>query len=864
MICFDLKNKIMGLCLRVIKLLLVLVHFIGLSQDVTKGLAQSTIHDGKKIFQNSMSQWIWTKSKNEGPFQFVRFKKEIELDGAIEDAIFFIGGDTFYRLWINGNFVMHGPARSSEGMAIIDPVPVTSQLQRGTNIIEVEAMYYEGRFEALGQAPGIWGALKYSQNGQWHEIGTDATWKNHEIKTWSQNSPKFSFQRTFIEDIDALAGQEIMWKYSLELGEAGVSPWTNMVLRDIPLPDPHRIIYPSNVVSVQKGDGYSGELLGTPELESTRYGPRPEWCKRLQTEGVLNMPSVVDNPSGVLENGRGDVKLFGDGASVVYDLGANSVGFIGFEVSGKEGDTLEIVWNESLDPVENTVRPIQGIEATQALRYVFKNGRQQYIAFNPHLARFIKVVHRGEGDITLHRLWMVDHSFAAPQNGSFECSDQAVNNIYNAAIKTARLSTLDTFMDNPGRERGSWMREGYWMAQCVYYAFSDLDVSRQMVRYGANSQFSSDAAGPNGMVQMLYPAKNITQEFIPAHALYWVLQAGLHKRYSGDLDFVREILPSIRFLMKSFMTWQNGEGLLENVDGWDFIDWTDMRTDGISIALNAIWAKTLDEAAQLENSIGENAKAKYYYKMAKKVRRSINQFCNNEVFYPDVLSPTTNGNYINSQEVSEATQYFVLWADIPSPERKKIMWNVLSNSFQPTPGNDDPIMGLPRGGLYSFFERLQVASGQDDHSALIRDIKTMFQPMAESSPGTLWEHPQRQWSLCQGLSSGVASILTEEILGIKMNDGIRISPHGGGQVSWSKGEVMTSNGPLSVSWKYEEDLYELNIEVPSGMSAEVIFPPEAKIIWGNSKKNQKWPEKLIVTGKKQIRIQPSQIQYIDY
>lgn len=840
------------------------VSVTGLSQDIATEISRSSVTHRQDFLQQTNTQWIWTKSKNEGAFQFASFKKQFELDKPADDATVFITADTFYRLWINGNFVMHGPARSSEGMAMIDSIPVSSLLKPGTNNILVEAMYYDGRFEALGQARGLWCTMRLTHNGQIHEIGTDSTWKSHENKTWSRQSPKYSFQRTFIEDIDARVEIEEPWKPSLELGEAGVSPWKNLILRDVPLPDPQRIIYPISVISVQKGDGNIGELAGTPELESIRYGPRPDWCKRLQTERIQNIPSAARNPQGVTKNGQGDVLLIGNGASVVYDLGINSVGFIGFEVSGKEGDTLEIVWNESLSPKNNTVRPIQGIEATQALRYVFKEGRQQYIAFNPHLARYIKVVHRGEGDIALHRLWMVDHSFAAPQNGSFECSDQAINHIYEAAIKTARLNTLETFMDNPGRERGSWMREGYWIAQSVYYAFADMSVSRRMVRFGANSQLARDHAGPEGMVQMLYPAKNVEETFIPAHALFWVLQAGLHRRYTGDLDFVREILPSVRLLIKSFMTWQNSDGLLENVDGWAFIDWTDMRTDGISVALNAIYARTLDEVALLENSIGENSRANYYDEMAKKVRGSLNKFCNKDGFYPDVLLPVTDGHYENSLEKCEATQYFVLWADVPSPERQKMMWNILNEKFQPTPGNEQPVMGLPRGGLYSFFERLQVACRQEDYSALIRDIKTMFQHMAENSPGTLWEHPQRQWCLSQGFSSGVAAILTEEILGIQMNDGLQISPNGGGQVKWCKGTAMTPNGPIRISWKWEESLYELKVDIPPGMTAEVTFPPEAKTVWGNSKNMGKWPEKLTVSGKRQILIRPDEIKYKEY
>ncbi|MGC9343032.1 MAG: alpha-L-rhamnosidase C-terminal domain-containing protein, partial [Bacteroidales bacterium] len=535
---------------------------------------------------------------------------------------------------------------------------------------------------------------------------------------------------------------------------------------------------------------------------------------------------------------------------------ANYVGFIGFEVTGHEGQELDIVWNESLSPDGKTVRPIQGIEATQALRYIFREGRQRYLAFNPHLARYIRVVHRGKGEIILHRLWMVDHSFAVPPQGAFECSDSGLNNIYQAAVRTARLNTLDTFMDNPDRERGSWMREGYWMAQSVFYAFGDLSVSRRMVRYGADSQSASDHSGPPGMVQMLYPATNVHGGFIPAHALYWVLQAGLHNRYANDLPFTREIIPSVRKLVSAFETWENEKGLLENVDSWNFIDWTDIRTDGISVALNAIYARTLDEVALMETSMGESSRAAKMKKKAAQVREALNQFCTGDGFYPDALLSLDDGSYKPSPEMCEATQYFILWAEVPPPDRHEALWKILSEKFRPTPGNDQPIMGLPRAGLYSFFERLQVAAREKDYHIFIDDVKTMFLHMAESSPGTLWEHPQRQWCLCQGFSSGVAALLTEEILGIRIDKKILISPHDAGKLSWCRGHLNVPQGRIEVAWSRKEESYTLKVSIPAGMQAEVILPPGAEEIWKKKDTKETCPERFIVSGEKVIVVHP--------
>ena len=70
------------------------------------------------------AQWIWCQVEYPKPFQFVRFRKTIELASRPANATAYITADTFYRLWINGQLVMHGPARSSRGKATVDPVAV--------------------------------------------------------------------------------------------------------------------------------------------------------------------------------------------------------------------------------------------------------------------------------------------------------------------------------------------------------------------------------------------------------------------------------------------------------------------------------------------------------------------------------------------------------------------------------------------------------------------------------------------------------------------------------------------------------------------------------------------------------------------
>ena len=156
------------------------------------------------------------------------------------------------------------------------------------------------------------------------------------------------------------------------------------------------------------------DLAGVSRGEWQR---RSEWFRRLEGEQLRKDDAAAVNPSGVTAKGRGDTVLQGDGASVSYDLGLGYVGFLGFEVSGHDGQVLEIAWNERMAG-DNAVRPRSQV-GNNAIRYVLREGRQRLLTFMPQFVRFLRVAQRGEGQVTLHRLGLTEYRFDGKPKGNF-------------------------------------------------------------------------------------------------------------------------------------------------------------------------------------------------------------------------------------------------------------------------------------------------------------------------------------------------------------------------------------------------------------------------------------------------------------
>jgi len=798
------------------------------------------------------AMWVWAKVETKEPFQFVKFRKTFDLPANPERAVAFITADTLYRLWVNGRYVMYGPARSSVGKATIDPVDISRYLKQGANTVLVDAFYGNIMFEALAQAPGFLCELEIEANGRSEVIGTDASWEACEDKTWNRGAPKFSFQRGWVEDIDARLESSAKWQPAVVLGKVGMAPWKAVEMRDVPLPESGDV-KPASVASMQRSDGPDQQPLAE------------KWVDRLNSEPLSIVDQADVNPAGVTAKGRGSVTLPGKGFSVTYDMGVAEVGFVGFEVTGNAGDVIELVWGERLRDKTLAPRPNQGLSAVQSMRYVLKDGRQTFMGFTAQLVRYLRVVNRSEGSVKLHKLWITRHCFGGRSTGDFQCSDEAINQIYAAARLTLKLNTLDTFMDCPSRERGGWFHDSYWSALAAYTMFGDVSVSRRMVRQGADSQDDPDRVGPPGTVAMVYPA-NIRDcpDMIPGQELFWSLQVGLDSRLTGETEFTKSMLPAVRRLFEGLATWRNAEGLLEIPIGrpvWNFLDWADIKNGPISVGTNTIYVACLDEAARLERLTGDSAMAAHYDKTAKEVRDALNRWCGGDLYYPDVLERDEKGRLVPSKEASETIQYYIMWANVSSEARTARMWQAMRDDFVPTPNNKvQPIQGLSRAGLFPYFERFQLAARFGDYPAFVRDVKAMYMPMVTSAPGTFWESPWADSSLCHCFGSTVAAQLTDEILGIRHGLPVRITPHAGGSVRWCKGSVTTVRGRVGVAWDWKDAEYSLRVSMPSGVNAEVTLPEEARAIWAKSASKTPWADSLTIRGRKEIVVTPGSVE----
>ena len=79
---------------------------------------------------------------------------------------------------------------------------------------------------------------------------------------------------------------------------------------------------------------------------------------------------------------------------------------------------------------------------------------------------------------------------------------------------------------------------------------------------------------PEGMLPMCYPADVDGGGFIPNWAMWFILELKDYKERTGDSEFVSLFKNRVYRLLDWFEKYENTDGLLEDLPGWVFVEWS--------------------------------------------------------------------------------------------------------------------------------------------------------------------------------------------------------------------------------------------------------------------------------------------------
>lgn len=747
---------------------------------------------------------------------YVSFRKVFDLAGDVRDATIHIFADSLYQLFINGQYVARGPARSDPRWQSYDSISVASYLRPGKNCIAVLALHYGySTGQSISRIPALLASLDVlNSDGKATRIVTDSSWRCKKSDAFESNAPRINgCQGTMVvlnmqkwnDDWHSIDYDDSSWVAAK--GRSPIySPFWNLTPRDIPMFEQR--IHTARTLE------YVGQITAHAEpIERLDVQIINEETTLKLTDTTRRSAEPITLPPSPA----------GLAAVVAYDLSEVIAGYLQLDVTGRADTVVDVVFGEVLvngQPAINpdSYRPIN--------RYILRDGENRIeVPFDWKAARYIQLIVRNpDSDVQISKVAMRSRRYPLAATSTFECSDPALNKLWKISERTVRLCLQDAIVDSPSREQQQWMGDARWQAMMAYYLSGDTQLFRRVLQQFAQSQ------DYQGMTCSRYPDGHHNYPPIPSFCLTWVSAFGDYLADIGDLEFIAECWPNLLLAMRWFTGFENADGLLENVPYWMFIDWSellgggnlDIELRGITTSLNILYLETQRVMADLAERLGDHEARKFYTGQHTRLEQSIqDQLWNSSVqAYPD---RKTDGQF--SSILSETTHSLALLHlhQSGSERAAKILDKIFIHPDKEIRQASPYFMMNVAHGLY-----------RHGHVQSVLDfIRKRYACVIADGPGTLWEkwlliafRPDGTFdscSACHGWGAMPLYFFIRSVLGVQpVEPGFRrihIKPNLG-DLEFAKGSIPTRDGRIEIELQKTDRGLHVQLKLPSGISAE--------------------------------------------
>jgi alpha-L-rhamnosidase len=550
------------------------------------------------------------------------FRRTFNLETVPAEAPARLTADSRYVLWVNGQEVGRGPARSQPYRQRYDSYDLAPHLCVGTNVVAVLVTYY-------GQAMSFWqpaaagsntdAAMVFEAQIGGETLVSDDHWRVQRSSGWSLLVGSSGGEGVPVEIVDARQ-IPVRWQE----GDFDDSEWQQAP----PLP----AIHPASFGETRPPTYPFGRLLprGIAPLVGDRVAPArvldsstrkvPDWTTDHPVPRVTHvllqdvLRTYTTELPASFDIADGQVQHFS------VDFGRIVAGFVELDLDAPAGTVVEMHYREKVFRPELAWK---GEDPETGARYVAAGANDRFAALELNGLRYIHLaVHADKpASVTLRRLEVREYLYPRTGRAYFHCDDPGLDALYRAGIRTVQLNSLDSYTDCPTREQRAWVGDAVVHQMVDLATNEDWGLARNYLELSDSPR--SDGILPMVVASDIEASGGLT---IPDWSLSWI--HGLHIQYwhDGDVEAIRRHLPTVERVLRWYTSYLDDRGTIADVPEWNLVDWASIFISGRSSILTALWARALIEFAELSEAASNSGSAQWARQLYDSAKAGFDDF----------------------------------------------------------------------------------------------------------------------------------------------------------------------------------------------------------------------------------------------
>ncbi len=531
-----------------------------------------------------------------------------------------------------------------------------------------------------------------------------------------------------------------------------------------------------------------------------------------ESDHPLTVASVID-PS--------EISVVND-TIFIYDFGQNASGIIKVRLIGQKGQTVrfipgELIGDNSLVNQRASGSPYYFTYTLQSTNEEIWMPRFTYYGFRyVQVSDAVPAGHENNSDLpVITDLQFLHTRNSSPETGSFKCSSQLFNSIYDLINWSVKSNLASVATDCPHREKLGWLEQTHLMGNSIKFIYDIHNLYNKVIDDMIGAQLE------NGLVPDIAP------EYVPFTGGFrdspeWgsacvILPWDMYQWY-GDLEAVEKAYP----MMKRYLHYLSGVSdnyILSHGLG----DWYDLgpkppgeaQLTPRSVTATSIFfydTRLLGEMAEL---LGEEKDAEYYRDMAEKIRKAFN------IKFFDAATRV----YSTGSQTSYAMPLFFGMVDdsVKNEVIQNLVRSINDNNKALTAGDIGYRYLIRALEDYGYSELIYEMNSRTDVPGYGYQLARGATSLTESWAAlkNVSNNHMMLGHLMEWFFSGIGGI--RQAPGSAAYDNVIIDPAIVGDLSWADTKFKSVHGDIATSWRTEDGNLILDVSIPSGCNAVVAI-----------------------------------------
>lgn len=645
-----------------------------------------------------------------------------------------------YNLYINGQFIQYGPARAAKGYARVETVELAPYLTQEENVICVYVQAFGTKTLCFALEQPLF-AAEIRVDGKIAYTTDD--FHCFEMTDKLQKVERMSSQRGYVEVYRMQKNREPFDVLAFPACKLVSVEMPKLLPRNVAMSKHEKVL-----ASLAEKGGVALDFTRVWENDFTRqldtgnnlFSYTRAECDCVLSKEILAFDFIVED----MDNGL---------RYETYAFDRTQCGKFSLSVTAFEDAELWLAYDDIL--IDGKVK-FNREQIIHGLKWGLEKGEYTLHSNEVYTAKYITLVIRGNVKVNEVGIIRVENPNA--ERLSFVCADPQLQAIVEASRHSFEHNGYDLLTDCPSRERAGYMCDGFFAARAESFFCGDNPVEQNLLEnYALYSHEHFDHAG---ILPMCYPSEPKAQDdFIPNWVLWYVLELEDCVRRVGNEAFLSAHKKQIRDVLDYFQSKENEYGLLEDLDGWIFVEWSRANdfVNGVNFPSNMCYYGALRAAAKLLDDEALAVKA-------EGLKRTIIEMSYNGTFFVD-NALRVNGKLHSTDNVSETCQNYAAFFEIFTKSENPDFYNRLINQLGCVHRK------VYHGGVYAsnmfigYILRLSVLLRERAYAEMLDECKNRFSDMA-SSTGTIWELFQTNASCNHGFGSVVGQMIAYALCGV--------------------------------------------------------------------------------------------------